>query len=94
MTSDHYKTMLPIITAFANGDTIQFLGTDNIWFDVTDVDFEKEPERYRIKLKPIELWGALYEDGAMPTYSTYRGAANNLGRAGFSRIIHLIEQPN
>ncbi len=56
MTREHAKELLPIITAFANGETIQFR-IDNTWITQTadaDFDFSLNPSDYRIKPKPRE----------------------------------------
>ena len=43
--------MLPIIQAYAEGKTIQFLDGGK-WLDLYESDFYKSPERYRIKAEP------------------------------------------
>lgn len=56
MTPNQAKTLLPVITAFAEGKTIQSdLGG---WIDVdkTDFTFQFPAERYRIKPEPREFW--------------------------------------
>ena len=48
MTREEVKEMLPIMQAYAEGKTIQFLDGGK-WADVYESDFYKSPERYRIK---------------------------------------------
>ena len=51
MTREEVKKMLPIMQAYAEGRTIQFLDGGK-WLDVYESDFYKSPERYRIKPEP------------------------------------------
>lgn len=51
MTREEAKKMLPIIQAYAEGKTIQFLDGGK-WLDLYESDFYKSPERYRIKPEP------------------------------------------
>ena len=51
MTREEVKKMLPIMQAYAEGRTIQFLDGGK-WLDLYESDFYKSPERYRIKPKP------------------------------------------
>lgn len=49
MTKDQAKLFLPIITAFAEGKTIQMKGADNKWQVSVNPGFTRHPENYRIK---------------------------------------------
>ena len=51
MTREEAKELLPIIQAYAEGRTIQFLDGGK-WLDLYESDFYKSPERYRIKPEP------------------------------------------
>lgn len=51
MTREEAKELLPIIQAYAEGRTIQFLDGGK-WLDLCESDFYKSPERYRIKPEP------------------------------------------
>ena len=51
MTREEAKEMLPIMQAYAEGRTIQFLDGGK-WLDLYESDFYKSPERYRIKPEP------------------------------------------
>ena len=51
MTREEVKKMLPIMQAYAEGRTIQFLDGGK-WLDLCESDFYKSPERYRIKPEP------------------------------------------
>ena len=51
MTKDEAVVFAPIIKAYSEGKTIQFIGEDGKWHDFTcgDVVFADNPEEYRIK---------------------------------------------
>lgn len=51
MTREEVKEMLPIMQAYAEGRTIQFLDGGK-WLDLYESDFYKSPERCRIKPEP------------------------------------------
>ena len=51
MTREEVKKMLPIMQAYAEGRTIQFLDGSK-WLDLCESDFYESPERYRIKPEP------------------------------------------
>lgn len=52
MTREEAKELLPIMQAFAEGKTIEFLNYRNMWEEIEDVLFCKEPKYYRIKPEP------------------------------------------
>lgn len=52
MTPQHVKELLPIITAFAEGKTIQHCVRGGTWKEFTDFDFADSPGYYRIKPEP------------------------------------------
>ena len=49
MTREEAKELLPIIQAFADGRTIEFLNNDDIWEECEEPLFCSVPKRYRIK---------------------------------------------
>lgn len=51
MTRKEAKEMLPIIQAYAEGKTIQFLDGGK-WLDVYETDFHESTYKYRIKPEP------------------------------------------
>ena len=51
MTREEAKELLPIIQAFAEGKTVQFLDGGK-WADVYETDFHESPVKYRIKPEP------------------------------------------
>lgn len=57
MTREQAKQLLPVIQAWADGKTIQ-TNANAVWHDFLheNLSFEYEPQRYRIKPKPLEFW--------------------------------------
>lgn len=51
MTREEAKEMMPIIQAYAEGRTIQFLDGGK-WVNLFEFDFCESPDRYRIKPEP------------------------------------------
>lgn len=53
MTRKNAKALLPIIAAYAEGKTIEFLTTyDNKWEELKDANFIHPADQYRIKPEP------------------------------------------
>ena len=52
MTREQAKELLPVIQEFADGKTIEFLNSRNMWEEIEDVLFCREPKYYRIKPEP------------------------------------------
>lgn len=52
MTKEEAKELLPIITAFAEGNSIEVKGSYGEWVEVTSPDFGNGPKNYRIKSTP------------------------------------------
>ena len=52
MTREEAKQLLPVIQEFADGKTIEFLNARNMWEELEDVLFCREPKYYRIKPEP------------------------------------------
>ena len=51
MTREEAKELLPIMQAYAEGRTVQFLDGGK-WHDLYESDFYESPDRYRIKPEP------------------------------------------
>ena len=51
MTSKQTKKLLPVIEAFANGNTIQVKLTGGKWEDADNMNFNLDSDMYRIKPK-------------------------------------------
>jgi hypothetical protein len=55
----HWKELLPIITAFANGDDVQYRSrilSESKWTNDPDPSFQCEDLEYRIVPKPRKVW--------------------------------------
>ena len=78
MTREQVKKLLPIMQAYAEGKTIQFLNGGK-WYDVYDTDFYQSPDIYRIKPEPKyrpfktneECWNEMLKDQPFG-YLTYK----------------------
>jgi hypothetical protein len=69
------KALLPIITAYAEGKTIQFLSiASNNWETSAGYSFAESVDRYRIKPEPKEWWIAIDCDGEEYTYPSLKDA--------------------
>jgi len=52
MNKDQAKQLLPIITAFAEGETIQYRHETKGWINAENPHFGYQPTDWRIKPKP------------------------------------------
>jgi len=62
----HWKELLQIITAFANGDDVQYRSriiSESKWTNDPDPSFQCEDLEYRIATKPRKAWLIDYSDG-------------------------------
>ena len=89
MTRENAKCLLPIIEAYANGETIQMYDGRE-WINRGDpIFFDGEPIAYRIKPKLREWWLVKYEGGAVGIYNTKPMAKHEVE----VEIIHVVESP-
>ena len=79
MTIEGAKKNLQLITAFANGETIQYLASDGEWYDHAEPMFA-EHRKYRVKPKRVF---ALYNPNL-------NQCETNLERFGESRIHKML----
>jgi hypothetical protein len=60
MNREQAKRMVPIVTAIAEGKTVQFRWDDGQWRDIdphsSNTHYNCEPERWRLKPAPQEWW--------------------------------------
>jgi hypothetical protein len=57
MNRENAKDYLPLVQALAEGRTIQYRGPiTERWADCTYPDFSADPDQYRIKPEPREIW--------------------------------------
>ena len=52
MTKEQAKELLPVITAFAEGKTIEVKNSKNEWNEIDDPHFDVNPKLYRVKQEP------------------------------------------
>ena len=74
MNREKAKALLPIITAYANGETIQqFVGEgngDNGWRADFNPSWSASAEHYRIKPKPRTFYGTIHADGYVACFDS------------------------
>jgi hypothetical protein len=92
MTREEAKELLPIITAFANGEEVQlYRPSENAWALKDNPDFTALPSDYRIAPKPRTVWVNEYPNSEFVTWDSHKTADL---QAGVTRIAcHEIELP-
>lgn len=96
MDREKAKALLPIIEAYANGETVQFLDGER-WREGTQLDWSFPPQSYRIAPKPRTFYGITYKHtSTITTYDTeemrdnvYAGYSNRM-KEGDEKIT-LVE---
>lgn len=93
------KQLLPVITAYAEGKSIQYYSKlEKRWVDTGDaVDFSDPPDQYRIKPSPREFFRFEYPDGiwgitCFPTEEAAQEYATKNYPNGQYRIVKFVEQ--
>jgi len=92
MTPHEAKQLLPVITALAEGKTIQITSIDG-WQDVSDPDFSAAPPReWRIKPTPLESWILVTPAGNL-LHARYQREALQLHASAplGTRLVHMRE---
>lgn len=76
MTREHWKQLLPIIAAFAEGKEIEFLNFKGIWEKCNYAEklaFDRPAGKYRVKPEPkLRPW----KDGEIPLGALWKGKAS------------------
>jgi hypothetical protein len=91
MNREHWKELLPIITAFANGEDVQGVDHD-CWMTLNSPSFLDPASTYRIAPKPRKVWINEYNDGTMLLCDTKEEEAASLNAHRFV-ACHEIELP-
>ncbi len=93
MTKDEAIEYLPLITALAEGKTIQFLNTTNKeWRDCNTMNvFGYAPECFRIKPEPKVIWVNEYVDGEFYGYIAKDRALDQGNIQNTRRAVKYIE---
>lgn len=76
MDRNNAKDYLPLVQALAEGKMIQISAGEGFWTDIHNPNFGGNPDDYRIKPEPREVWVNRYADGTdgLATYSTEESA--------------------
>lgn len=89
MNKDNARDYLPLVQALAEGKVIQYRGpvTDR-WADCTHPDFSADPDQYRIKPEPRDVWINRFPDGhdGLTWYETEEAAHRAYGRVGAIQV--------
>ncbi len=94
MNREHWKELLPVITAFANGEKIES-NFNGEWQELRSAEFNGRPEYYRIAPKQRKVWVNEYEGDQMGnTYKSKGDADAENVRCSRKRIAcHELELP-
>lgn len=98
MTREQTKQLLPILKAYANGETIEFYSSFSSykkrWIETNNLDFCNDPENYRIKTKPVEGWAIVDTKGwIVKVFKTEKEATNAKSICIHrTEIVHLVEK--
>lgn len=95
MNREHWKELLPVITAFANGEELEMNHYGDVgWGKNNSPDFTAAPSCYRIAPKPRKVWINEYEDDGVPRFKAHRTLEDADDFASEDRIAcHEIELP-
>ena len=94
MTREHAKELLPIITAFANGEDVEY-NDGGKWIQLNHPSFLDEPSDYRIAPKPRKVWVNEYENGDLGNTHKTGAAAYTESQMCSLKLVacHEIELP-
>ena len=91
MNKDNAAQYLPLVQALANGETIQWSGSERKWRDcIINTDFVFPAENYRIKPKPRTAY-QVYMDAASPNYAPHAPWAVDCIKDGFNAVIAAVK---
>jgi len=93
MTREKAKELLPIITAWANGEAIQ-IKTGSVWAEPHSPQFDCDPSDYRIKpkpRKPLECWVFVSTEGNMEEKLMTITPPSNPAYRLFREVIEGVE---
>ena len=101
MNREQAKALLPIITAYSEGKTIQYLPakssliSDPKWADLDNwVAFNFSVERYRIKPEPLKVWITVHKrSGADGVYTKSHDTAYQALLAAHSATNYIGTYP-
>jgi len=91
MNREHWKELLPVITAYANGEDVQY-SHEGKWKSLSHgFDFTERPSQYRVAPKPRKFWVNDYGRAGVYIY----GSKDHADRAAANDRIacHEIELP-
>jgi hypothetical protein len=89
MDTTNAHKYLPLVEALRDGE-LQEQGLDGKWYDCHRCALSMEPERYRRKPEPRELWVNIHKTGGMYAHETRDSALINKG-GGLAETIRVRE---
>lgn len=89
---EHWKKMLPFITAYVEGKEIETLTTYG-WEPLRHASFGGSSDEYRIKPVKISIYVNVYEDERVPRsfHPSYEEARLARDTKGYLRTVKLVE---
>lgn len=92
MNRQHWKELLPVIEAFANGEDVETQDSNGYWGEVSpDLNFSMAPARYRIAPKPRTVFINECPNGEFSTWSDR--ATADLNATGDRIDCHEVQLP-
>lgn len=91
MNRENAKKLLPIITAFADGKVIEWKNSDGVWVVADSPGFSYNPNNYRIKREPKEIWVNEYSDGSRGLYADAALALAYTGSSATRKAVRYRE---
>jgi len=89
---------LPFIQALEEGKTIEvntgFGENDERWVEISSLNFDRAPRRYRIKAEPPpprEIWGNIYGKGPIYVHPSKDAAIANANLGVVRKAVHFRE---
>lgn len=65
MNASNAKDYMPLVKALADGKVIQTKTQTGKWKNLTEVDWLRSVEEYRVRPEPQEFWANRYPDGSL-----------------------------
>ena len=100
MNREQAKALLPIITAFSEGKTIQYLPAKSSlisgpkWVDLDNcVEFHFTAEQYRIKPEPLKVWINVYRSSSGGLYTLSHDSEESAKRCALIATNYVSTHP-
>lgn len=91
MNQQKAALFLPLITALAEGKTIQYYNMANTWIDKPDPSFADDTTRYRIKPEPRTFYVAVNKNPDLPVVLITEDSFNAKSNPSNFEYIKVVE---